>query len=254
MTSKLVFDAEKMRHRLIEERKKRYDNQQQLADALGYSKNAISNIEKEKNPSIPSAETIAKLSKLYGVSADYLLGISDYTSQKIADLGEPLGLSEKSVKGLKALKSNETTGEASAHRIMIEWFLGMAYEYYEKDGYQYFYKLLTLIYEFVYSDYINRSPNDPDSYHIINRPAISDPMQQNPVTLSIKHDPPLHWDMPCLFRSKLRELIGDCLDKMREAVFNPYEYECVDSYFEFLKDESEGGKIDATSKGNKKKR
>lgn len=61
--------------RLAEVRKDHGDTQQDLADKLNVTKFTISNWEQEK--SVPSHELLVKVCQLYGVSADYLLGISD---------------------------------------------------------------------------------------------------------------------------------------------------------------------------------
>ena len=61
--------------RLAEVRKDHGDTQQDLADKLNVTKFTISNWEQEK--SVPSHELLVKVCKLYSVSADYLLGISD---------------------------------------------------------------------------------------------------------------------------------------------------------------------------------
>ncbi len=61
--------------RLAEVRKDHGDTQQGLADKLNVTKFTISNWEQEK--SVPSHELLVKVCRLYSVSADYLLGISD---------------------------------------------------------------------------------------------------------------------------------------------------------------------------------
>ena len=61
--------------RLAEVRKDHGDTQQQLGDKLHVTKFTISNWEQEK--SVPSNEALAKICRIYNVSADYLLGIVD---------------------------------------------------------------------------------------------------------------------------------------------------------------------------------
>lgn len=50
-------------------------SQVEVADVLGVTKSAVSLYERGK--SLPDADVVAALAKLYGVSADYLLGLSD---------------------------------------------------------------------------------------------------------------------------------------------------------------------------------
>lgn len=61
--------------RLAEVRKDHGDTQQMLADRLNVTKFTISNWEQEKSE--PAHELLAKICRLYNVSADYLLGITD---------------------------------------------------------------------------------------------------------------------------------------------------------------------------------
>ena len=60
---------------MAEIRKDHGDTQQELAERLNVTKFTISNWEQEK--SVPSHELLVALCRLYGVSADYLLGVSD---------------------------------------------------------------------------------------------------------------------------------------------------------------------------------
>ena len=61
--------------RLAEVRKDHGDTQEKLAGRLGVTVSAVRSWEQEK--SSPSHETLTAVCRLYGVSADYLLGLSD---------------------------------------------------------------------------------------------------------------------------------------------------------------------------------
>ena len=61
--------------RLADIRKDHGDTQQTLADRLQVSKFSVSNWEQEKSE--PDHEILIKICKLYGVSSDYLLGLSN---------------------------------------------------------------------------------------------------------------------------------------------------------------------------------
>ncbi len=61
--------------RLAELRKLNGDTQESMAEKLHISKGAIRTYEQERNR--PSYETLIAICKLYGTSADYLLGLTD---------------------------------------------------------------------------------------------------------------------------------------------------------------------------------
>ena len=61
--------------RLAELRKLNDDTQQILADKIGFSVWAVRAWEQEKN--LPPSDALLAICKLYGTSADYLLGLSD---------------------------------------------------------------------------------------------------------------------------------------------------------------------------------
>ena len=61
--------------RLADIRKDHGDTQQTLADKLQVSKFTVSNWEQEKGE--PDHEILIKICKLYGISSDYLLGLSN---------------------------------------------------------------------------------------------------------------------------------------------------------------------------------
>ena len=67
---------EKISSRLKEIRKDSGMSQKQLGDKLSLSQDTVSLWENGK--SLPNAEQIVSLCGLFGVSADYLLALSDY--------------------------------------------------------------------------------------------------------------------------------------------------------------------------------
>lgn len=62
--------------RLAELRKLNGDTQESMAEKLHMSKGAIRTWEQDRNR--PSYEMLIAICKLYGTSADYLLGLTDY--------------------------------------------------------------------------------------------------------------------------------------------------------------------------------
>ena len=62
--------------RLAEIRADHHHTQKDLADALGVCLQSVRNWEQGRND--PPNQTLVRICQLYGTSADYLLGISDY--------------------------------------------------------------------------------------------------------------------------------------------------------------------------------
>lgn len=69
--------------RLTELRKENNLTQAQLADKLNYSDKAVSKW--ENGESLPPVEIFYKLSKLYGVSLDYIVGLEDKKAKPVTD-------------------------------------------------------------------------------------------------------------------------------------------------------------------------
>lgn len=70
-----MFSKELFGRRISELRKTRSETQAALSEILGVKKNQISEIERGNRTT--SAERIALICQHYGVSADYLLGLTD---------------------------------------------------------------------------------------------------------------------------------------------------------------------------------
>lgn len=66
-----------LRQRIRECRERKGWTQAELAERLNKSRQAIGAWESEKATAEPSAEELAELAKLFGVSTDYLLGRTD---------------------------------------------------------------------------------------------------------------------------------------------------------------------------------
>lgn len=85
---------------------KKFKRQKDLATALGVNDNTISYFVSGKR--MPNTEQIIKISDFFGVSADYLLGLSDTptTDKDVQFICEYTGLSEKSVEKLHTKLAN----------------------------------------------------------------------------------------------------------------------------------------------------
>lgn len=73
--------------------------QKQFADECGLSKELIYQLENEKKSGV-DIDTIDKISEACQVSFHYLLGISNYRSAELEDMGIRTGLPEKLLKDL----------------------------------------------------------------------------------------------------------------------------------------------------------
>lgn len=94
-------------------------SQEDLATALGISRLSVGNY--ERSIRTPEAETIIKIAKYFGVSSDYLLGLSDV---KTADTDlkaacEYTGLSEKALRTLRVMKADDQTIE---NYVPSKWY------------------------------------------------------------------------------------------------------------------------------------
>lgn len=96
--------------------------QQELSQKIGISQAVISAI-KNNSAKSPSADTIYLISKKFGVSADWLLGLSDIKSadKDTHALCAALGLSENTVKLLSEAKDKYTV---TAFNWLVEQHLG----------------------------------------------------------------------------------------------------------------------------------
>lgn len=63
-------------YRIKELRTEKHISQSQLGEMLGVSQDTVSLWEKSK--SLPSVDIIIKLSEIFSVSCDYLLGVNDF--------------------------------------------------------------------------------------------------------------------------------------------------------------------------------
>lgn len=73
-------------------------NTKELAEYLGCSLQAINQFKAGK--SMPKTENIIKMAEFYGVSIDYLLGVSDF-AQPYMSVSEYTGLSKKAIDTLR---------------------------------------------------------------------------------------------------------------------------------------------------------
>jgi len=70
-----MFDKEIFAQRVRELRLEKGWTQEELAEKLGLKKQTISGIENKNHTT--KLETVIKLAKFFGVSVDYLLGLTD---------------------------------------------------------------------------------------------------------------------------------------------------------------------------------
>lgn len=84
--------------------------QSEIADKLGVSRGAISFYENcDRTPDI---EFAVKAARLFGVSTDYLLGLSDYKNSGMANLSvEEIGLSEEATTSLTELSQSSRAAD-----------------------------------------------------------------------------------------------------------------------------------------------
>lgn len=100
-------NVNKFGERLLKLREERNETQQQLADAIGITRQSLSRY--ETNERTPNIDLIYNVSKHYNVSADYLLGLADVQSldNDIKTACKVTGLSEEAIKAIKNIHDND---------------------------------------------------------------------------------------------------------------------------------------------------
>lgn len=93
MSTKETFGARLKKLRL----KSQYDSQDSLSEAVGIARQTLGNYENDSRK--PDSEIIIRLSRTLGVSADYLLGLTEVEtpSQTIQAIHKTTGLSEEAI-------------------------------------------------------------------------------------------------------------------------------------------------------------
>lgn len=109
--------------RFEELRKNRHLTLEQLEEQTGLSKSALGGYEVNSDKDI-GHHAIVRLAKFYGVTSDYLLGLSDMENHPNADLND-LHLSDEMIELLKSGKINnrllcELAGHDDFQRFMVD--------------------------------------------------------------------------------------------------------------------------------------
>lgn len=97
------------KERLKKLREQRGMTQEQVKQAIGCDLKSYRAWEKDGN--YPNADYLVELSHLFGVSTDYLLGISDFTNIGNKEMAEETGLSELAIDRLRAINGARPGGE-----------------------------------------------------------------------------------------------------------------------------------------------
>ena len=97
------------KERLKKLREQRGITQEQVKHAIGCDLKSYRAWEKDGN--YPNADYLVELSHLFGVSTDYLLGISDFTNIGNKEMAEETGLSELAIDRLRAINGARPGGE-----------------------------------------------------------------------------------------------------------------------------------------------
>ena len=97
------------KERLKKLREQRGITQEQVKQAIGCDLKSYRAWEKDGN--YPNADYLVALSHLFGVSTDYLLGISDFTNIGNKEMAEETGLSELAIDRLRAINGARPGGE-----------------------------------------------------------------------------------------------------------------------------------------------
>ena len=105
------------KERLKKLREQRGITQEQVKQAIGCDLKSYRAWEKDGN--YPNADYLVELSHLFGVSTDYLLGISDFTNIGNKEMAEETGLSELAIDRLRAINGARPGGEMYPQVISV---------------------------------------------------------------------------------------------------------------------------------------
>ena len=87
-----------------------------LASEIGVSSGALSKYQNDKGE--PGITALYKIAKYFGVTSDYLIGISDNKKVENADIGNETGLSDEAIDTLKSKRGNQMYGIALSYLIV----------------------------------------------------------------------------------------------------------------------------------------
>lgn len=126
-----------------------------LAESIGISRQSVTLY--ENHTRVPDIEILARFAEFFGVSADYLLGLSDNRTNENAAIGDELGLTDKTILTLKWHKEQAEKGET-------EDDLTKAQEFFVKSSQQYIDTVNVLLNQYLLmcklSDYIFSNESD----------------------------------------------------------------------------------------------
>lgn len=129
-TDLLQIDNGNVKARRIEHlkkcRKESKKTQDEICARLGTSRQSLSDYENGKL--LPPTDVLMRMSQIYRESINYLLGMTEYRSQEVEDLGKPLHLSGKAIENIlyegEDHGNNGGSGEPNNQRVfMLDWLL-----------------------------------------------------------------------------------------------------------------------------------
>ncbi len=103
-----------------------------LAEAIGISRQSITLYENRTR--VPDIEILSRFSDFFGVTSDYLLGLSDNRTNENAAIGDKLGLSDEAIQELQRYAKNVQETENISTTGMIQKHIAKA-KYSRYNGY-----------------------------------------------------------------------------------------------------------------------
>lgn len=95
--------------RLKQLRREKNLTQEQLAEVFGVARNSIFSYETGRR--IPDIEVLKSYAEYFGVTSDYLLGLSDNRTPETAAIGGKLGLSDEAIQDLTEMNESMKNAE-----------------------------------------------------------------------------------------------------------------------------------------------
>lgn len=114
--------------RLVILRSEKGLTQSELAEAIGISRQSVTLYERRTR--IPDIEVLTKFATFFGVTSDYLVGISDNRTNETAAIGDRLGLSDEAIEKLKLYFAGDHKPDPTSFKLIQSRLMAQRYIYY----------------------------------------------------------------------------------------------------------------------------
>lgn len=118
--NQLIF-SERLGDLIADEKAKTGDGLAKLSAKIGISAGVLSDYQNAY--ASPGIDKLCEIAKYFGVSTDYLLGLTDRRTHENVDIGQRTGLSDGAIMWLETHKKNLDAGEDDKRISVLNWLL-----------------------------------------------------------------------------------------------------------------------------------